>query len=79
MAWLASGGWTADKLAARLRDLMCALGLTFGALDLIRTPDGRYVFLEVNPNGQWLWLEDRLDFPISRRIADWLTTQARTS
>lgn len=66
-----------DKLAALISDLMQNLGLLFGALDFVRTPEGDYVFLEINPNGQWLWLEDRLRFPISTRIADWLITHAR--
>ena len=42
-------------------------GLTFGAIDLILTPDGEYVFLEVNINGQWAYLEDMLALPISDR------------
>lgn len=64
------------ELGERVSQLMQRLGLKFGALDFIRTRDGRFVFLEVNPNGQWLWLEDRLEFPISRRIADWLVVRA---
>lgn len=32
-------------------------GLSFGAIDLIGTPDGRYVFLENNPGGQFLFVE----------------------
>jgi D-alanine-D-alanine ligase-like ATP-grasp enzyme len=31
--------------------------LNFSAIDLILTPDGRYVFLENNPNGQFMWVE----------------------
>jgi glutathione synthase/RimK-type ligase-like ATP-grasp enzyme len=49
-----------------------ALGLTFGAIDLILTPDGEYVFLEVNINGQWAYLEDMLALPISDAIAELL-------
>jgi glutathione synthase/RimK-type ligase-like ATP-grasp enzyme len=56
----------------QVRTLMGHLGLEFGALDFIRTLDDDYIFLEVNPNGQWLWLEDLLKFPISAAIADWL-------
>lgn len=37
--------------------LVSQLGLAFGAIDMIKTPDQRYVFLELNPNGQWGWLE----------------------
>ncbi len=60
-------------ITERLLALMRSLQLTFGAIDLIQTPDGEYIFLEVNPNGQWLWLDDALDLGISDAIADWLT------
>jgi hypothetical protein len=50
-----------------------ALGLSFAALDLILTPDDRYVFLEANINGQWAYLEDMLGLPISDAIAELLT------
>lgn len=33
------------------------LGLAYGAIDMIVTPDGEYVFLEINPTGQYQWLE----------------------
>lgn len=56
----------------RCMDLMRALSLKYGALDLVLTPEGDYVFLEVNPNGQWLWIEDKLEFPITSKIASWL-------
>mgnify|MGYP000623536185 CR=1 FL=1 len=56
---------------------MTTLGLEFGALDFVVDGDGNYLFLEVNPNGQWLWLEDFLGFPISERIAEWLVSSAR--
>ena len=50
---------------------MCALqGLRYAAFDLILTPDDRYVFVEVNPNGQYLWLEELTGVPISAAIAD---------
>lgn len=35
----------------------------------IEDPDGRIVFLECNPNGQYGWLEEQLGFPISQAIA----------
>jgi hypothetical protein len=52
--------------------LVKELGLSFGAIDLIQTPEGKYVFLEINPNGQWGWIEDLTGLPISDAIADWL-------
>lgn len=30
--------------------------LVFAAIDMVLTPDDRYVFLELNPNGQWEWI-----------------------
>ena len=59
-------------VAARLDALMRRLGLRYGAADFIRTPDGRLVFLEVNPGGEFFWLERRPGLPISAAIADLL-------
>lgn len=56
----------------KLRQLMDRLHLAFGCIDLIKTPAGEYVFLEVNPSGQWLWLDDQLGLGISAAVADWL-------
>jgi glutathione synthase/RimK-type ligase-like ATP-grasp enzyme len=61
-----------DSLNQLCREYMSALGLTYGALDFVLTPTGEYVFLEINPNGQWVWLEDKLSLPISNSIASWL-------
>ncbi len=49
---------------------MDSLGLRFGALDLLVTEDGRWHFLEVNPNGQWAWIEQVAGLPISATIAE---------
>jgi glutathione synthase/RimK-type ligase-like ATP-grasp enzyme len=40
-----------------LLDLMQRMGLEYGAIDLRLTPEGEYVFLEINPAGQFLWVE----------------------
>ena len=45
------------------------LGLQFGALDFIFDDKGRYIFLEINPNGQWGWIQHRLNYNISGTIA----------
>lgn len=54
----------------KLLELMHHFGLTYGAIDLILTPDGRYIFLEVNPVGEFFWLEQCPGLPISKAIAD---------
>lgn len=53
--------------------LVKALDLQFGAIDLIKTKSGDYVFLEVNPNGQWVWIENETGLPISNAIIKLLT------
>lgn len=58
-----------DDVAERVGALMGRLGLVYGALDLIETPDGEWVFLEVNPAGEWGMLELHLDLPIGDAIA----------
>jgi len=55
--------------------LMRALRLRFGTLDFVVTPDGDWLFLEVNPNGQWAWIEDETGLPIAASIADALTKE----
>jgi MvdC family ATP-grasp ribosomal peptide maturase len=57
------------EVADSLRALMSELGLIFGAVDMICTPSGEYVFLEVNPSGEWGMLERDLGLPISEAIA----------
>jgi glutathione synthase/RimK-type ligase-like ATP-grasp enzyme len=63
-----------EALGDRLQAVMTDLGISFGAFDLARDDDGEIVFFEVNPAGNWLWLEERLDLPISEAVADWLAT-----
>ena len=46
------------------------LGLTYSAIDFVIDKQGNYIFLECNPNGQWAWIEKRLDYPISKSIVD---------
>ncbi|MGH3319148.1 MAG: hypothetical protein ACRDN9_03025 [Streptosporangiaceae bacterium] len=61
---------------AGVRKLMTGLGLRFGALDFLVTHDGSWTFLEINPNGQWAWIEEVAP-AIASAIADGLTRGAR--
>jgi hypothetical protein len=60
------------EIGERCHRLVAALGLCYGAIDMILTPDGRYIFLEINPSGQFGWIEDITGFPISAAIAQLL-------
>ena len=46
------------QLQRQCFQLMARLGIVSGCADLIMTPDGETVFLEINQAGQWLWLEE---------------------
>ncbi|MGM9474516.1 MvdC/MvdD family ATP grasp protein [Pseudarthrobacter sp. YS3] len=61
-----------EMWVAHLRRLMAELGLVYGAVDLMRLPDGRLVFLEVNPSGEWLFVSDRSGQPITEAMASLL-------
>ncbi|MBZ5710736.1 MvdC/MvdD family ATP grasp protein [Nannocystis pusilla] len=56
--------------------LMDALGLNYGAFDFIVTPEGRHVFLEVNPVGEFMWLLHTPGLPIDEALADVLCDRA---
>jgi hypothetical protein len=56
-------------LAAQLRAVVERLGLRMGVFDLKVRPDGRVVFLEVNPQGQFLFVEGMSDMPLGDAFA----------
>ena len=66
----------ADVEAALLR-LTSRLGLNYGAADLIVRPDGTHVFLEINPGGEFFWLDGPL--PITKTMADVLRGEGRAA
>jgi glutathione synthase/RimK-type ligase-like ATP-grasp enzyme len=57
--------------------LMKRLGLVYGAIDLRRTPDGAHVFLEVNPAGEWRFVEERTGQPMTAAFAELLVELSR--
>lgn len=58
-----------DSEGQRCIEFLGRLGLKYGTFDLIEDAEGKITFLECNPNGQYQWLEDVLDLPISQSIA----------
>lgn len=60
-----------EEVQAKCFKMLDKLGLKFGAFDFI-VNSGKYYFLEVNPNGQWYWLEEALNLEISSCIFDYL-------
>lgn len=59
-------------LSDRCVQLTKRAGLRFSAIDLVVRPDRTVAFLEMNPNGQWGWIEELTGLPIARGIAELL-------
>ena len=53
-----------DTTLSLCRKMLEELGLAYGAFDFIRAPSGDLVFLEINPTGEWAWLEEKLGFAL---------------
>lgn len=68
------------EVSAALLQLAARLGLSYGAADIVVTPDGRHVFLELNPAGEWFWLDDVFGpRSLSTAIADTLLRRGQDS
>lgn len=61
-----------EEIAAKCRALMRHFGIVFGCFDFIVTEDGRYVFLEVNPTGQFLFVESYTEMRIGDAFTELL-------
>jgi len=61
-----------DDVASRLLALMKRLDLVMGTIDMRQREDGEYVFFEVNPQGQWLYVEIKTGMPIVRAVSELL-------
>lgn len=62
-----------DEIQRRCLDFVHSYGLEYGALDLIVTPEDEYVFLENNPVGQFLYVQQLVPtLPLLESVADTL-------
>ncbi len=68
-----------DPVSVRLRRLMELLDLETGSIDLVKTPDGRLVFLEVNAVGQFGMVSIPCNYHLEREVASALATRWRNS
>lgn len=62
-------GHFSRRLAQKLRRIMHSRQLRFASFDLVETPSGELVFLEMNRPGQWLFIEALSGLEISRALA----------
>lgn len=66
-----------ERLREQCAELMSRLGLVYGAFDFVVNPAGEYVFLEVNPHGQWAWVEEFTGLPLADALVDLLESGRR--
>lgn len=60
------------SIETAIRKLMDDLCLDTGSIDIVRTTDGRYVFLEVNPVGQFGMVSVPCNYHLERKVAKYL-------
>lgn len=65
--------WSPFKLPAeinqKVHQFMDIYGLNYGGIDIIVTPEDDYIFLEVNPGGEFHWLDHSTGLPIADALA----------
>lgn len=61
-------------ISMRIDSLMKKLGQQTGSIDMIVTADGKYIFLEINPVGQFGMVSYPCNYNLSKRMAEYLNT-----
>lgn len=54
-----------EDIEIRVKSFVKRQNMFFSSMDLIKSTDGKYYFIENNCNGQWLWLEYLTGVPMS--------------
>ncbi len=60
------------NIESKLIELHKKLGLIYSGTDMIVTPEGEHVLLELNPNGEYVWTEVLTGAPITEAICELL-------
>jgi glutathione synthase/RimK-type ligase-like ATP-grasp enzyme len=63
------------KISEQCITLVRRLGLLYGAIDFVHDPQGRIWFLEINPNGQWAFVDEHTTDNIGQAMANLLNTK----
>ena len=61
-----------ESIEKKCKLLMGILHLRYAAIDFAIDENGEYIFFEINPNGQWAWIEHLTGLPISNEIVNLL-------
>ena len=61
-----------DSIVQKCLKIVKYFNLEFGAIDMILAKNGEYYFLEINPNGQWAWIENRTGLKLTATLVNLL-------
>ena len=67
-----------EDLQKKCIHLTHTLGLNYSAIDLIVDTQGAVWFLEINPNGQWAFIEETTGQPIGKALAELLSSSKKS-
>ncbi|MEV4775312.1 hypothetical protein [Microbacterium sp. LWH12-1.2] len=68
--------WDLDAaIADRCVELVRIFGLMYATIDLVVTPSGDTYFLDLNPNGQYGWIESMTGMRMTEALVDLLTAE----
>lgn len=63
------------EIQRKLMQLIRSFNLAYSAIDLAVTPEGEHIFFEINPAGQYHWIEYETKMPITEAIIRELTRE----
>ncbi len=58
-----------NSVSSKILAFMKKIGLQYGCIDMVVTPEGRFIFLEINPSGQWYFVQLKTEMEIGAAIA----------
>lgn len=61
-----------QEIEERVLRFLSRFGLQMGMFDFVVDQDGNWIFLECNPAGQWIWLEEATGAPLTAAFVDLL-------
>jgi len=57
------------------RSIVTELGVRFASMDVIESSNGDFYFLDLNPNGQWAWLDQTINTNIAAQLSSLLSAE----
>jgi hypothetical protein len=66
-----------DEILTSIKRFIKKTDSNTGSIDLILRPTGDYVFLEINPMGQYDWLSENCNYYIDKKIAEILINESK--